>query len=158
MSACPSPQAVARALAWPGLVLSCGAILAYGFAQGRPTLFFNLSYAWIIGWLLWLEYRLPYRAEWRRADGQILQDLGHSALNKGLVQLLIVTLAARGLLDHRSTGFLSNAPLPAQVICGLVGSEFGLYWAHRLKHEWPSLWRFHAVHHSVRKLWLPEQE
>ncbi len=44
--------------------------------------------------------------------------------------------------------------MPVQVICGLVGSEFGLYWAHRLKHEWPSLWRFHAIHHSVRKLWL----
>lgn len=149
-----SREAFARAIAWPGLLLSCCAILAYGFTLGRATLFFNLSYAWIILWLLWLEYRLPYRADWRRADGQILQDLGHSALNKGLVQLLIVTLAARGLLDHRSSGFLSTAPLPAQVLCGLVGSEFGLYWAHRLKHEWPSLWRFHAVHHSVRKLWL----
>ncbi len=147
-------QAIARALAWPSLLLSCCAILAYGFTQSRATLFFNLSYAWIIVWLLWLEHGLPYRADWRRADGQIFQDLGHSALNKGLVQLLIVTLAARGLLDHRSTGFLSSAPLPVQVVCGLVGSEFGLYWAHRLKHEWPSLWRFHAVHHSVLKLWL----
>ncbi len=154
MNPSSSRAALARVLAWPGLLLSCCLILAYGFTQGRPTLFFNLSYVWIIAWLLWLEYRLPYRADWRRPDGQILQDLSHSALNKGLVQLLIVTLAARGLLDHRSSGFLSDAPLSLQVIGGLIGSEFGLYWAHRLKHEWPSLWRFHAVHHSVEKLWL----
>ena len=154
VTAASCPQAIARALTWPGLLLSCCAILAYGFAQGRATLYFNLSYAWIVLWLLWLEYRLPYRADWRRPDGQIFQDLAHSALNKGVVQLLIVSLAARGLLDHRSNGFLSDAPLSAQVICGLIGAEFGLYWAHRLKHEWPALWRFHAVHHSVRKLWL----
>ena len=154
MSAASRPQAVVRALTWPGLLLSCCAMLAYGFTQGRATWYFNLSYAWIVLWLLWLEYRLPYRADWRRPDGQIFQDLAHSALNKGLVQLLIVSLAARGLLDHRSSGLLSNAPLSAQVVCGLIGAEFGLYWAHRLKHEWPALWRFHAVHHSVRKLWL----
>lgn len=154
MSHAVSRHAVARVCAWPALVTSCCAILAYGFAQDRPTLYFNLSYAWMVGWLFWLEQRLPYRSDWRRPDGQLFQDLAHTVLNKGLVQLLIVALAGRGLLDHRSSGFLSAAPLPLQVMCGLIGSEFGLYWAHRLKHEWPSLWRFHAVHHSVRKLWL----
>ena len=151
----PSPlQHVTRALAWPALLISCCAILALGFAHGRATLFFNISYLWIVAWLLLLERTLPYRDDWRHPDGQILQDLAHSGLNKGLVQLLIVILAGGGLLDHRSSGLLSSAPLTLQVVCGLVGSEFGLYWAHRLKHEWPGLWRFHAVHHSVRKLWL----
>ena len=37
---------------------------------------------------------------------------------------------------------------------GIVVAEFPLYWAHRLGHEWPVLWRFHAVHHSVTKLWI----
>ena len=37
---------------------------------------------------------------------------------------------------------------------GVVGAEFPLYWAHRLGHEWPLLWRFHAVHHSATKLWI----
>ena len=145
---------ITRGLAWPALLMSCCGILAVGFAHGRATLFFNISYLWIVAWLLLLERAMPYRDDWRAPDGQIFQDLAHSLLNKGLVQLLIVVLAGRGLLDHRSGGFLSDAPLLVQVGCGLVGSEFGLYWAHRLKHEWPSLWRFHAVHHSVLKLWL----
>ena len=45
-------------------------------------------------------------------------------------------------------------PLAAQVMLGVVVAEFPLYWAHRLGHEWPVLWRFHAVHHSVTKLWI----
>jgi len=49
---------------------------------------------------------------------------------------------------------LVTLPMPAQVLFGLVASELGLYWAHRLAHEWPWLWHFHAVHHSVKRLWL----
>ena len=44
--------------------------------------------------------------------------------------------------------------MAAQVIVGLLAAEFGMYWAHRLSHEWYPLWRFHAVHHSVTKLWV----
>ena len=147
-------RAVGRATAWPALLLSSCSILALGFDRGQAMFYFNLSYAWIVLWLLLLELRHPYRDDWRRPDGQVRADLGHTVVSKGLVQLLLVTLASRGLLDYRSGGLLAATPPVVQVACGLIGSEFGLYWAHRLKHEWPSLWRFHAVHHSVRKLWL----
>ena len=40
------------------------------------------------------------------------------------------------------------------MILGVVVAEFGLYWAHRIAHEWKPLWRFHAVHHSVIRLWI----
>ncbi|MGR9090864.1 MAG: sterol desaturase family protein [Gammaproteobacteria bacterium] len=142
------------ATAWPLLLLSSGAILALGFTLGREVLYFNLSYAWIVCWLLLLERRLPYRAAWRRPDGQLGSDLGHTLLNKGLVQLLIVQLIALGLLGDGRGSAIATLPLALQVAIGLVVSEIGLYAAHRLAHEWPLLWRFHAVHHSVKKLWL----
>ncbi len=41
-----------------------------------------------------------------------------------------------------------------QILLGLVIAEFGFYWAHRLGHEVRPLWRFHAVHHSVTRLWF----
>ncbi len=31
----------------------------------------------------------------------------------------------------------------------VVVSDFAKYWTHRIHHEWPSLWPFHAVHHSA---------
>ena len=45
-------------------------------------------------------------------------------------------------------------PLLPQVILGLVIAELGLYVAHRVAHEWPAFWRFHALHHSVTRLWV----
>ena len=31
----------------------------------------------------------------------------------------------------------------------IVAADFGTYWVHRLHHEYPLLWPFHAVHHSA---------
>ncbi len=149
-----SLQKFAQYLAWPGLLVSCCSILAFGFSIGREVLFFNLSYAWIVAWLLLLEWRLPYNTPWRESDGQLIADLSHTLLNKGLVQFLIVQVMALGLLTERSPSAISELGLAVQVLLGLVISEIGLYAAHRLAHEWPLLWRCHAVHHSVKKLWL----
>ena len=145
---------LARHLAWPGLLISCGAILWLGFLSGHAALYFNVSYAWIVCWLWLGERYVGYRSAWREPDGQVPADLGHTVLNKGLVQLLVVTLLSLGLLETREPGVLSAWPLPLQVLFGLTASELGLYWAHRIAHEWPWLWRFHAVHHSVGRLWL----
>ena len=152
-------------LAWPTLLATSCAILAvgfqrtedvpiFGFAVKPELVFFNLSYLWIIGWLLLLERVLPYRTEWQRNDGQMPADLGHTLLNKGLVQFTIVQLMGLPFFQHREASWLAGQPLLLQAGAGLLAAEFGLYWAHRLSHEWPLLWRFHAVHHSVRRLWL----
>lgn len=143
-----------RQLAWPWLLLSPAAILATGFARDDATFYFNLSYAWLVLWLLLAERLLPYRPAWRLNDGQLGPDLAHTVLNKGLVQLFIVALLASGIPADPLGSGLGDWPLWAQVAFGLVASEFGLYWAHRLAHEWPWLWRFHAIHHSVQRLWL----
>ncbi len=145
---------VGQRLGWPALIVSSSAILAVGFAFGHETLFFNLSYAWLVLWLLLLERLLPYRVDWQHPDGQLVPDLAHTVVSKGLVQAFIVSLIASDLLDGRTPTPLAAWPLAAQVLFGLVASELGLYAIHRLEHEWPPLWRFHAVHHSVRKLWL----
>jgi ornithine lipid hydroxylase len=140
--------------AWPALLLSSMTILWLGFAAGHETLFFNISYAWIVLCLLVAEKRIPYRTAWRKSDGQLGADLSHTILNKGLVQLLIVSLLGLGVVGTAEGGIIAAWPLAVQVIFGLVASEFALYWAHRIAHEWPWLWHFHAVHHSVKKLWL----
>ena len=61
----------------------------------------------------------------------------------------------RDLLSHH-TGLPAWRPFHAAAagILGVTVSEFGLYWAHHIAHKWRPLWRFHAVHHSVKKLYV----
>src|SRR6185295_8636394 len=46
-------------------------------------------------------------------------------------------------------------PLIAQLVPALIIAELGVYVVHRIQHRGGLLWRLHAVHHSVpRMYWL----
>ena len=152
---------IASWLAWPMLLGACIAVTAYGFSIGSPIIFFNIAYFSLAAVLLLLERLMPHEKTWIASDGQIFADLAHTLLNKGTVQALVVFSSIMGLTVYITPmvepGYgiwPRDWPLWSQVIIGVVAAEFGLYWAHRLAHEWPPLWRFHAVHHSVAKLWI----
>ncbi|MDN3638110.1 sterol desaturase family protein [Simiduia curdlanivorans] len=50
---------------------------------------------------------------------------------------------------------VQGLPLMAQLVLLIICADFVLYWEHRLFHEVPRLWPFHAVHHSVETMdWL----
>ncbi|ASG20631.1 sterol desaturase family protein [Nitrospirillum viridazoti] len=145
-------------IAWPGLLALCIAGYAYGNALGHPILTYNITYFGMAAALLLLERLMPYEAAWAKSDGQMRQDISHTALNKGIGQFLASLAAVIGANEvaPAAAGGLWPAhwPMAAQVVLGLVVAEFGLYWAHRLCHEVSWLWPYHAVHHSVTRLWV----
>ncbi len=147
--------------AWPGLFTVCMLITAYGFAAGQPVLFFNFAYLFLAVSLLALERIMPHEPEWNEDDGQTLANIAHTLLSKGTVQTLVVFSAAIGLatlvtpMSEPGRGIWPREwPLWIQVPLGIVTAEFGLYWAHRIAHEWLAMWKFHSVHHSVTRLWI----
>jgi len=145
-------------LLWPGLLALCIGGYWYGWHAGYPVLAYNATYLGLALCLFLLERALPFERAWLAPDGQMLNDIGHTALNKGIGQMLATSLALAGVAHGgpQAAGDLWPAhwPLAAQVALGLLAAEFGLYWAHRLAHEVPAVWRWHAVHHSVTRLWF----
>lgn len=144
---------------WPGLLLLCIAITAWGIDHGSGTVAFNVAYFGLALVLWLLERLLPFEPSWNQQDGQMAADLAHTLMSKAPAQLAVVGGAAAGIAHASanlaaSTWWPNHWAMPIQVLLGLVIIEFGLYWAHRLSHEWPVLWRFHAIHHSVRRLWF----
>jgi len=144
--------------AWPGLMAMALAVSAWGMAQGAPILGFNGAYVLLAVVLLGLERWMPHEPLWLENDGQTFANIAHTLFNKGLVQAaaaittLVVVVAA--VDPQPGTLWPILWPLWAQILLGLVIAEFGFYWAHRLAHEMPWLWPFHAVHHSVTRLWV----
>lgn len=141
---------------WPALLSGCIAATVYGMQVGYGFLAFNLAYLSLAVILLIGERILPFERGWLANDGQILVDLAHTVLNKSFAQVLIIVGAVFGLAEY--VGEIGHGlwpthwPLAVQVALGLVVAECGLYAAHRLAHESPFLWRFHAVHHSSTRL------
>jgi len=146
---------------WPGLLVAALAATWAGIDTGHGVLWFDVTYlafALVIGVL---ERVMPHERSWLADDRQTPANLAHTLLNKGLVQVLVVVAGTVGLADTiqppagSTVGWWPGQwPMWAQIVLGLFVAEFGLYWAHRLAHEIPLLWRFHAVHHSVTRLWF----
>jgi len=87
-----------------------------------------------------------------------LTDLTHFLVNNLLVTVAsigFIILASLPFLWIRSFDVAGMLPTWAAVVLALACIFIGTYWGHRLSHEVPFLWRFHAVHHSIAEMdWL----
>ena len=115
-----------------------------------------------LGFAFWLaEWVMPYRTEWLRPQGDLTNDLVSGTVAYILLPIVLKPLYIAALagvtawLAAQAGGSLwpSDWPLVFQVILMLLFGDAGRYWGHRLAHTLPFLWRFHAVHHSAKRLW-----
>ncbi|MNL22817.1 Fatty acid hydroxylase superfamily protein [compost metagenome] len=113
--------------------------------------------------LFLLERYIPYETEWLQSDGETVNNIAHTLLTKGLVQLaataavlfpMLTAIFLQPLAAMKFDLWPSQLPMVVQVTLALMIAEFGLYWAHRIAHETVFFWRFHALHHSVVRLWV----
>ena len=148
---------LATRLLWPALFIAFIAGIHVAIETGHPMLGFNLTYLALVATVGVLERLMPHERSWLENDGQMGPDLAHTLLSKGVVQMIVAVDVVMGIADAAPHGlglWPHSWPVAAQVVLGLVVAEFGLYWRHRIGHEWPLMWRFHAVHHSVTRLWF----
>lgn len=148
-------------ISWPALLAIALYITATGYAQDKLILYFNFAYIFLGLSLFALERFMPHERSWLEHDRQTIADIAHTVFSKGSVQTLLLLSGVLGLtkliipLDEPGYSIWPREwPMPAQIILGMIVAEFGLYWAHRIAHEVPFFWRFHALHHSVKRLWV----
>jgi sterol desaturase/sphingolipid hydroxylase (fatty acid hydroxylase superfamily) len=89
---------------------------------------------------------------------EVAVDVAYYFLNGLVIALLlgipvvVVALALRHLIPGVIIATIAAWPLWLRACVAMVVGEIGYYWGHRLTHEIPLLWRFHAVHHSAEEL------
>jgi sterol desaturase/sphingolipid hydroxylase (fatty acid hydroxylase superfamily) len=116
-----------------------------------------ISLALMIAIFVPLEHVFAVRPARRFAPGWST-NLGWYFLN-GLTAFFILgppAAAIAGLLHMLRPSAITSAgaalPLPTRMVAAMIVGEIGFYWGHRLSHQIPLLWRFHAVHHSAEHI------
>jgi sterol desaturase/sphingolipid hydroxylase (fatty acid hydroxylase superfamily) len=141
------------------LVLLLGVLsAALGLAAGYPPILVSASAGlFTILCCATFERLFPFEDSWNRSHGDVAVDLAHFIFSMLGMIALFQWLAFEPLRNlGQSIGLSiwpSAWPLWAQLILALFIAEFGYYWVHRLSHEVDFLWRFHATHHSVPRLY-----
>ena len=112
-----------------------------------------------------LERHWPERPAWRQPPAtqprDTLVDGASAALLLGAVDpalkagLALLAVQAATWWPAAAHAFPAQAPVALQLLLALAWNEFARYWLHRWHHEWPALWRLHALHHAPQRVyWL----
>ncbi|SDX42720.1 sterol desaturase family protein [Lysobacter enzymogenes] len=99
------------------------------------------------------ERALPYRREWNRGPGERGRDAIHFVVNEGLNLAGLALLPLAAAWRPWPVLWPQSWPLALQLAAAIVLADLGLTLAHYASHRWPLLWRFHAVHHSVTRMY-----
>lgn len=88
-------------------------------------------------------------------------DIGWFVLNRLFTPALItfMALCAARVLRHvvplEFIVWMERQPVWFLLPASYLVTDIGYYWGHRLCHQIPFLWRFHAIHHSAEEMdWL----
>ncbi|MEM7411972.1 MAG: sterol desaturase family protein [Myxococcota bacterium] len=110
---------------------------------------------------VFIERLWPHRPEQLTLRKEWKLDLVYYVFNHLMVSviLLVTTFFSEGLFGWAVHDGLQNLvrsqPVWLQFIEVLFAADFAQYWGHRLMHEHPRLWNFHAVHHCPAEMdWL----
>ena len=103
------------------------------------------------GFLKWLFPRSMYFHKSHMVDVQLFV-LNRAISIFGVFQKLAVSATTAMLIIGWFGGGVGSGEHMAPWMMALIillASDFSTYWIHRLHHEYPTLWPFHAVHHSA---------
>lgn len=147
---------------FPAVLIATPAAIYWLINDGMAVAYATYLVIVIVGLIfLFTEWLMPYRMTWNQPQGDLSNDIisgtvAYILLPIFLKPFYIALLAGATLwLANAFGGSLwpTDWPVIMQLMLMLLVGDAGRYWGHRLAHELPFLWRFHAVHHSAKRLW-----
>ncbi|OIN44448.1 fatty acid hydroxylase [Pseudomonas azotoformans] len=99
------------------------------------------------------EQWLPYEPQWNRSLGDRRRDTVHALVNESLNALGLLILPGLTALLAFDGVWPRGWPLWEQLLMAIVLADAGITLMHYASHRIAPLWRLHAVHHSVQRLY-----
>lgn len=164
---------LSRKLSWgaPGIALGLLALVLGGSSvaiQDFEQSALSVSLDWLVidslllaAIFVPLELFLPKRPDQSKFHSEWQTDLGYFAISHLLVQFTAMAVRAPATVLFGGVGldavqaWVQGLPALVALPLAMLVADLFQYTAHRAFHRIPLLWRFHAVHHSIRTIdWL----
>lgn len=146
-------RGLARFAYAPFMVLGLNGAAFYVVAKGH-------SYAWlapILGAALLTafvaERTSPFYEEWNNSHDDGAANWIHAIVYEISNINATLLLPVIAWLTPWEGIWPTHWPLLAQLLLAIIIADFGVMFVHLLSHRWPILWRLHAVHHGVPRMY-----
>ena len=100
-----------------------------------------------------VERVVPYERAYNAPQGDGRRDVMHAVVNEASNAVSILSLPAIAAMFPKTGLWPSEWPVPLQLLLAVVVADAGITLAHFASHRSAFLWRFHAVHHSVQRMY-----
>lgn len=99
------------------------------------------------------ERAAPYEGAFNEPRGDGWRDTVHAVVNETSNALSILSLPALAAVFPDTQLWPEHWPLVLQLFLAVAVADIGITLAHFVSHRSALLWRFHAVHHSVQRMY-----
>lgn len=99
------------------------------------------------------ERFIPYHEDWNHPKGDTLRDGLHALVNEGSIAVSVLLIPIMAAIVPFPPIWPGSWPLWAQLLLAILVADAGITVIHWASHHNKFLWRFHAVHHSVTRMY-----
>lgn len=143
-----------RIFSWLYAPLFWGGFIGGGIGlAGHSLLWLVPLFAMALAVSFAAEWLLPYEVNWNRSAGDRRRDMLHALINEALNALGLLALPGLVALIAIDGAWPSSWPLWLQVGLAIFIADAGVSLMHYASHRVPWMWRLHAIHHSVERLY-----
>ena len=151
MATSPAHKRLIR-VAYVPIFVSLGAVVIWLGSRGAH-LALLLTIVAAIGVSFVAERVAPYDPDWNRDHDDSTRDVAHSLVNEALNAASVAALPLLASMIVVVEIWPTDWAFPLQVGLAVVVFDAGVTLAHWASHRSQTLWSFHAVHHSVTRLY-----
>ncbi len=119
--------------------------------KNYSALFGLLVTAILVSFLL--ERWIPYQKDWNKNHGDVMRDFLHFVVNEVSNIVAVLSLPVFVALVPIDGIWPDAWPLWAQLFLAILIADMGITLVHYASHKNATLWRFHAIHHSVKRMY-----
>ncbi|HBK90998.1 MAG TPA: fatty acid hydroxylase [Parvularcula sp.] len=100
-----------------------------------------------------LERAVPYDAAFNESQGDRVRDFFHALVNETFNVLGVLSVPLVASFISLPSIWPHTLPLWQQLLIAILIADVGITLAHFASHRIHTLWRLHAVHHSVKRMY-----
>lgn len=142
-----------RLLYLPLFLIVGNGIAIHLVEQGYSKLWLIALTAIFIGLAFLLEKLAPYDTVFNKSQGDGNRDASHALVNESLSVIGVISIPMIAGFFSIPSIWPTTSPLWLQLLMAVLIADVGITLVHYASHKIEALWRLHAIHHSVKRMY-----